>query len=392
MRRLTKNLIYLGIITAVEVGVFAHYNQLLSAAKSAPVAAVSTTAKPVEEKPTKLSGIHPLQPNLMAVSDDGQRFAYVDQNDKLIAIDVATGKTLYSLQLLMKPVYLSWIRNDSLFIGTSVPNGNLQDLRLSTLTLSSGQLRLIHVFSGFATDATFRNVTFSPYTNDVYILMASQSASVMYHYDTNGNLNNVNLGGRYVTRAQATSTSAIVYFQDFALGTPNLLMLDTKGTVTVLQRNAAVLRVVGNTLYYGKLDSQGNVTEVDSYVAPADLGNPATAGSAAAGGNGGTGNGTGSGNTSGNGSSANTSNGGSTSGNGSSSSGGSTTTVATLSSPAAPSDVHITDKGDVLVLGSSSVDDVTTKQQIPVPAGAQSVERSDALILLSSDGTVNFFT
>ena len=391
MKRLTKNLIYLGVITAVEVGVFAHYNQLLSIAKNTPVAAVSATAKPVQEKPTTLSGIHPLQPNLMAVSSDGQRFAYVDQNDKLIAIDVATGKTLYSLQLLMKPAYLSWIRNDSLFIGTTVPDGNLQDLRLSTLTLSSGQLRLIHVFAGYAPSATFRNVTFSPYTNDVYVLIASQSASVMYHYDTNGNLNHVHLGGRFVTHAAATATTAIVYFQDFDLGTPNLLMLDTAGNITVLQRNAAVLRVIGNTLYFGKLDSQGNVTEVDRYIAPADLGNPAVAGSQAAGASGGLTNGPGSSsNSSGNSSSG--SSGTASGSSGSSGSNGSTTAVATLPTPVPPSQVYITDKGDVLVLGTSSVDDLTTKEQIPVPSGAQSVERSDALILLSSNGTVQFFT
>ncbi|QSO51648.1 hypothetical protein JZ785_23060 [Alicyclobacillus curvatus] len=376
MKRLVRNLIYLGVITAVEVGVFAHYNQLLSAAKTATVV---TTAPPVKEKPNVLSSINPLQPNLVAVSDDGQRVAYVTQSNKLVAVDVTTGKTLYSLQLQMKPVYLSWIRNDSLFIGTEVPDGSLKDLRLSTITLSTGQLRLIHVFAGYATDATFRNVTFSPYTNDVYILIASKVASVMYHYDTNGNLTHVHLGGRYVTHAAATSTSAIVYFQDFALGTPNLLMLDHSGNVIVLQRNAALLRVIGNTLYYGKLDSQGNVTEVVSYKAPADLGNPAVNSAA---GSGSSSSSTGSGS----GPSGSSTSGSAGSGN------GTVTTVATLPTAVSPSQVYITDSHDVLVVGSTGIDDLTTKQHITVPAGAQSVQRSNSLLLLSPSGGVQFFT
>lgn len=379
MKRLVKNLIYLGVITAVEVGLFAHYNQLLSVAKTATVA---VSAPPVQQqKPNTLANINPLQPNLVAISNDGQRLAYVTPSNKLLAVDVSTGKTLYSLQLQMKPVYLSWIRNDSLFIGTEVPDGNLQDLRLSTITLSTGQLRLIHVFVGYATDATFRNVTFSPYTNDVYILIASSVASVMYHYDTNGNLTHVHLGGRYVTHAAATSTSAIVYFQDFALGTPNVLMRDHLGNVIVLQRNAALLRVIGNTLYYGKLDSQGNVTQVVSYKAPAVLGNPAVNGAA-------------------NGSASNVGGGTSASASstvsGSPSSGGTGTgtviTMATLPTPVPPSQVYVTDTHDVLVVSSTGIENLTTKQHITVPSGAQSVERSNSLLFLSPNGGVQFFT
>lgn len=402
MRRLVKNLIYLGIITAVEIGVFAHYNHLLSAAKSG---AVTATAKPVEEKPTSLSGIQPLQQNLVAVSDDGQRLAYVTKDKKLVAIDVSTGKTLYSLQLLMKPVYLGWIRNDSLFIGTEVPDGSLKDLRLSTITLSSGKLRLIHVFAGFAADATFRNVTFSAYTNDVYCLIASKSASVMYHYDTNGNLNHVDLGGRYVTNADTTATSNIVYFQDFALGTPNMLMRDNQGKITVLQRNAALIRVVGNTVYYGLLDQQGNVTQVDSYTAPGDIakangsaGSGASSGagsSTAANGSNGSSASSGSGGSNSSGGSGSSSGAGNTGGSdGSTGTGGSGmgTLVMTLPNPTPPSQVYVTNHHDVIVTGSTGLEDLTTKQHMKDPSGATPVERSNALILLGSDGTVDFLT
>lgn len=336
MRRLTKNLIILGAITAIEMAVFSHYNELLAAAQNT---SVTTTAAPVKSDLITLPNVHPLAPNLMAISDDGERFVYIDTHLMLHAVDLSTGKSLYTLQLQFQPIYLRWIRNDSLFIGTQAAtggsNGGLIDLRLSTITLSSGEIRLIHVFSGFSSTATFRNIAFSPFTNDVYILIGAQTSSVMYHYDTNGNLTQVDVGGRDVTKAASTSTGNTVYFQDFALNQPNFLSRDNAGTIDVIQRDAALLRVVGTTAYYGKLDQQGNVTEVDAFQ-----------------------------------------------------NGGQSKQVMQLPTATPPDQVYITNIGDIVIESASGPIDITTQNKLNIPADSKAVVRSNGMLLLAPNGTL----
>jgi len=371
MKRLTKNLMLLGVITVIEAGVFSHYNHLLSAA--AAETGITATAPPADTKPETLPNIHLLSDNLIAVSDDGQRLVYVDKNLVLHTVDFATGKTLYTLQLRFQPIYLRWIRDDSLFIGTQAVNGSLIDLRLSTITLSSGKVRLIHVFSGFSTDATFRNVTFSPYTNDVYILIDGKSSSVMYHYDTNGNLNQVDVGGRVVTKAASTPTGNTVYFQDFAQNQPNFLMRDNAGTVTVLQRDAVLLRLIGTTAYYGKLDSQGNVTEIDTYTSSTDNGQ-----------------GNSSGNTVGTSTTA-------SSGNTNKSTELATTSTALqskvlmrLSTPTPPNQIYMTNNAEVVVAAPAGVMNLTTKRKPNIPSGSQAIIHSNGLLFVAPSGTITF--
>ncbi|MCL6454693.1 MAG: hypothetical protein K6T78_13895 [Alicyclobacillus sp.] len=367
-----RNLLALAVITGVEVGLLGHYNHLLSAAATdtVPTTAVPVT-DPAAAAPKTLANIQPLSPNLMAVSDDGQKFVYVDKNLMLRVLDISTGQTEYTLQLKFQPVYLSWIRDDTLFIGTEAPDGNLIDLRLSTITLLNGNVRLIHVFSGFSPDATFENVTFSPYTNDTYILIASSTASVMYHYDTNGNLNQVDLGGRDVKKAAATTVNDDVFFQDFVNQQPNVLMRDNNGNITLLQTDAVLLRLVGTTAYYGKLDSNGDVTEIDSYTAPGGIDGNASGTTGSAGAD----------------NASNAAGGGSAGGSGTP---GQSRTLLKLSTPIPPANLYIANNADVYDASTSGVQNLSTNDTVNVPAGTQPVIRSNGMMLLAPDGTVTF--
>lgn len=365
MKRLTRNLIYLGLITTIEVGVFQHYNNLLVAASRA----TATTALNTAVQPTVLRNIQVLQNNLAAVSDTGQSFAYVDPHEMLHVVDLQTGQEIYHLQLLYQPVYLSWIRNDSLFIGTTAPDGQLQDLRLSTISLLGGgsltnttgsgsnsqttssanatsgsatansaaanSVRLLHVFTGYGTNATFKQIAFSPYTNDVYILIASSSASVVYHYGTNGNLEHIHLGGRYVTDVAMTRTAGVMYFQDLSSGTPNVWLFSRINGPSLVQRNAVIVRVLGNDLYYGSVDGNGNVTAVYRDV------------------------------------------------------NGKPSLVTSLTTPLSQQDVFVNDQGQVVTVNNGEKANVSTGETTSLN-GAQVVRRENALIFLSPNGTAKF--
>lgn len=325
MKRLTKIGVVLASITAIEIAVFQHYNTLLNTKP-----AVAADAQTSHTAPTGIdvTGFKPfLNNSFLAVSDDHSRFAYIDSQSVLRVEDISTHKEIYSLQLLIKPVYLQWVNDDMLFIGTEVDNGGTKDLRLSTIDISSGTLRLIQSFAGFSPDSTFKQISFSSYTNDVYVLIGNQYNSALYHFDTNGNINRVYLGGRYVSNIGVTSTTGELYFQDFAEGTKNVLV-NSSSEIHLIQRNAILLRVSGNVLYYGVLNSDGMVTSVAKYQNQTS------------------------------------------------------TTVVTLPTPVDPSKILLTDDDEVVVLSDSAYTNLNDNQTVSLPAGAETLVKDNCLFII----------
>jgi hypothetical protein len=325
LRRLTKIGIVLASITAVEIAVFQHYNSLLN---TKPAVAADTDTKHAASTGIDVTGFKPFLDNrFLTVSNDHSRFAYIDSHNVLRVEDISTHKEIYSLQLLIKPVYLRWVNDDMLFIGTEIDNGGTKDLRLSTLDITSGTLRLIQSFAGFAPDSTFKQISFSSYTNDVYVLIGNQYNSALYHFDTNGTVNRVYLGGRYVSNVGVTSTTGELYFQDFAEGTKNVL-INTNSEVHLIQRNAILLRVSRNVLYYGVLNSNGMVTSVAKYQNQ------------------------------------------------------SSTTVATLPTPVDPSKILLTEDDEVVVLSDSAYKNLNSNQTVSLPAGAETLVKDNCLFII----------
>ncbi|MCF8567204.1 hypothetical protein LLE49_21010 [Alicyclobacillus tolerans] len=329
MKKWTRYVLALAVITGAELGVFGHYNGILASKKQSIQQQVQ---QPVVTN--KLTGVSLLNSQEIAVSSDGTMFAYIDPKNVLHVRDVSTNKDIYTLQLNFTPLFISWIRNGSLFIGTEALNGGLKDLRLSTITISTNNVRLIKDFAGFSPTATFQKVTYSQYTNDVYVLIADHSSSDLYHFDTNGNMSQVSLGGRYVSNIGVTSTTGLLFFQDFAAGTPNVL--DYKnGQTNLIQRDSTLLRVLDNTLYYGMLNSSNMVTAVYKYT-----------------------------------------------------DGGTPQQVVTLSQPVQPNQIYIAQDGHVLLCTTSSYTDLTTNKTVNYPSGSQILISSNALFDVTQSGTV----
>ena len=330
MKSIARAALAFAVITAGELVVFNHYNSLFT--MKAHQAVVQYTAP----RPTtsQLTGIHVLNSQVLAVSDDGTQLAYVDTGNVLHVLDVTTHSEVYKLQLDYQPVYLTWIRNDYLFIGTEAQQAGLADLRLSTIAVGSGTVRLINDFSGFAPTSTFKKISFSPYTNDVYILVGGQTATILYHYDTNSNLSQIDLGGRYVSNVAVTSTTNHLFFQDFALGTPNVLEYKNH-QVNLIQRNTALLRVINDTMYYGALDSNGLVTTVFKYE------------------------------------------------------NGTSSQVTALATATDPKSLFINQDGQVIVSTTQSFDNLTTHKSTPIPAGSTVINAYNALFVLGADGKLN---
>jgi hypothetical protein len=245
------------LVTIGEWAIFSHYDALVSGREVQP-----STAQP---KPMEtFKNIHVLNdnPKLVALSEHGQLLAYVDPQNTLRAVDTTNGKEVFSKALNHQATELDWIGDDSVFVGTQIDEGSSTTLVLNTINVSSGDVRTIHEFQGFSKSAKFQAITYSPYTNDVYVLISGDTNSVMYHFDTNGEMHQVALGGRYVTDAAVTQTTDTLFYQDKAEGTDNVLK-DDKGTTQLLHRNSRILRVLNDTLFFSVLDSSGNVVRID---------------------------------------------------------------------------------------------------------------------------------
>lgn len=333
MNRLLRTGIILGLITVVEFGVYAHYNALFTANGQTAGSASGTQQTTVDT--TKVTGVQLEADNLICVSPEGTQVGWIDPNNKLHIVDTSTGKEIYSLQLNYKPVYLAFIRDDNLFIGTEVDNGATKDIRLSTIYTDGEQPRLINDFAGYSADSTLEKIAFSPYTNDTYILIGNTNASVVYHYDTNGNMNPLNVGGRVLYNIAVTTTTAKVFVQDFASGTKNVLAINPNTGTTLIQLKAALLGTVQNTMYYGTMDDSGNVTAVYTYK---------------------------------------------NSGPGQS--------LMTLPQPTSPQNIYISNSGQVIVMTPDSYQNLSTHKTTKVQATDKLLNVGNALCILSNSGTL----
>lgn len=253
--------IYVVGVTAIEILVFQHYNSLLNRSNQTDITIPTTVTK--SQSASALAELKKLQQKypIVAVSDDGTMAAYADTTNTVHIVDLVHHKQLSSVAEQGSVQYLEWIRNDSVFVGVQLSPGTLQ---LSRVEYNTGVTQPINTFQGLDATASFRKIAFSTLTNDVYILIATQYSSVIYHYDTNGNINRVSLGGRYIKNIAVSQTGNILYFEDELDGTFNVLYLQ-QGVLHTVILKGALIEVVGNTLYYGSINSNGLVTEVYKY-------------------------------------------------------------------------------------------------------------------------------
>jgi len=263
-----KILIFVGVMTSLQVLFLSHYNHLLHVATS-PISQGTKNTVGAAEVPTtelntqlkQLSGRY--QP--LAVSHNTQFVAYMTSSNQLIVKNLSNQSVVATVQLKAPVVYLGWIRNDSVFVGEKFSVGNDNRLTLATIDVGTQSVRIVHTYSWLGADVIFKKITYSPYTNDVYVLIGNSTSTTLYHYDTMGSSEILSLGGRYVENVAVGQLKDLLYFQDYASGTRNVLVYQN-GTTSLVHLNSVIIGVVGNNMYYGTLNSAGLVTAVYKYV------------------------------------------------------------------------------------------------------------------------------
>jgi hypothetical protein len=261
MRRKTlfRMVLFLAIVTGVEVSVLNHYEAMLSRVTDA----YDSTASPASGTTwTEMSNtIRALKSKYtrIAVSDDARYAACLDSANEIHILDLATNKELRAFKNLYPVDYLVWVRDDSVLVGEHEDGGKLL---LKRLDITTGYQQSIHTFAGLPSSDDIRKITFSIETNDTYVLIGNSTSTVVYHFDTNGRINIVDLGGRYIKNIGVTQSSNCLYFEDAVPGTFNVGVVTPDGAVKILYHGWALITVAGDTAYIGALDPSGKVIGV----------------------------------------------------------------------------------------------------------------------------------
>lgn len=247
-----------------------HYNDLLNTVSSRATSISEAYSKQqtiqLQHDQTILLDLEK-QHSGVTESSNLQLAAYVDSNNTLIVKNLSKDKTIFNQSLAYPTKYIRWIRNSEIFLGENEGNGNLI---LATIDIDTGQARIIKAFSGLTPNSVFSKITYSPYTNDTYVLITNPSSSVIYHFDTNGNMYYTHFGGRFIKNIAVSQTGDILYFEELSGGTYKVGYLLQSAhlqhwSVHIIQQNAGLIGVVQNTFYYGSVNPQGLVTNVYQY-------------------------------------------------------------------------------------------------------------------------------
>lgn len=258
-----KLLIFVGIVTVGQLLIFQHYNALfsgtvqssaLSSSKSDSQQATSA-AKALTAEINRLKS----QYTFVNVSSDNQFATYLDSNNVLHIENLQTKHDVSQASNPYKVEYVSWIQNERVFVGEQVGPG---DLELKTIDEATGAQTVVTRFQGLSSDAAFAKITFSTYTNDIYILINTSSTSAVYHIGTMSHVTQVPVGARFIKNIAISETGDRLYFEDRLNGSYNVLYFDNQDVAHRVELNAALVTVVGNILYYGQIDANGLVTSV----------------------------------------------------------------------------------------------------------------------------------
>jgi hypothetical protein len=258
-------LICILLITGIETGVYWHYDNLLKnpseAGSGTTVKTTKTvTARYVDNNQTAKNIILAANDsvNQIAVSENHDLAAYVNNQNELHIVNLTDRSELYSTHENDEIVYLKWIRNDSVFIGLK---GQDNSLTLKTFQVGSQQERTIETFNGVSSTSTFKSIVYSPYTNDVYILIGNKIRTKMYHINTNGHMYAMDLNHSFIQRPMMLSTKNELFYQD---ANDNIWAWED-GHTRKFKNNAVPLAVYEDRFYYGTLNDEGKVSSIYVY-------------------------------------------------------------------------------------------------------------------------------
>ncbi|EPZ52968.1 hypothetical protein [Alicyclobacillus acidoterrestris] len=270
------------VLTIFQVLYLNHYNTLFKSEQAGTAQAIQDILdEPVTLSAAEKARIQQLKSTYqgVTVSPGGQYVTYVDTaSDGSYVVhveDLDTGKQVSEAGDLYPVQYLCWLGDEEIFVGEQKAPG---DLELNTFYISNGQqadvtAASVPEFTALASDAAITKVTYSQQTNDVFVLVNTSTSSALYHIGTMENVQSVPFSDGYIKNIALSQTGDHLYAEVNQGGTWDVVRLDQSSTTTstspeydvnsqIVQSDAALINVIGNVLYYGKINQDGLVTAV----------------------------------------------------------------------------------------------------------------------------------
>ncbi|WP_027417060.1 hypothetical protein [Aneurinibacillus terranovensis] len=323
------------IVTIFQISVFTYYNRLIGQTNGVVPVSPALGGKIFSGTKEKNVTLFEGTANCIALSANRQMVAYVDEANTLHVKDLQANNEVLNLPGEGPISYVTWIENNGLLIGSTVDNGSGKKLTLKTVMLSSQNVRTIKEFEPDRSSYTFKKIVFSPYTNDIYILVGNKWGTQLYHVGTSGDFRSEDISSYYIDNIEMSTTKNELFFQDVKNGIPYLHIRDDQGTRRI-KKNAVLLRTVNDVLYYGTLDDSGMVSAVYKYQE------------------------------------------GTT---------GTSTKVTDLNTPVKPEKLLVKDDGTVITISGSSYTNLSTNQSTPLPSDGEPFILNNSLLVNSPSKT-----
>lgn len=267
-RNMKNFIIVLLSITLLEILGLAYYNNLIATQKNTGIND-ATIIKEGETKPIDYEGftrVSDTKIELASSTENRTYLAFTDAKNNVSVRDMNAGKVVYTKKEERKVIYLKWIRNDTLFIATEKIENGSKEIEIKTFTLSNQVERTIKTFTQISATSSVKTITFSEFTNDVYILIGNQNISRIYHFDTNGNMSSVESGGKYITDISVSTTDNTLYLEESKNGVYSVYKLVNQTYyLEKVESGARLLHVVDETLYIGNEDENNLITDIYTY-------------------------------------------------------------------------------------------------------------------------------
>lgn len=255
-------------ITLLEFFCLSYYNNLITTQQNGGIDK-ATVVKNDEIKPKDYEGLTRISDsklNLVAETEDGSYIAYTDAKNNISIRDIQSSKIVYAKKEDRKIIYIKWIRKDNLFIATEkIVNGS-KEITIQTFNLSNKTERTIKTFTQISATSIIKTITFSEFTNDVYILIGNDKVTRIYHLDTNGNMSSVESQGKYMTDILVTATNNTLFMEEYNNEKYSVYKKENQAyDAQIVKTDARILNVVGDDLYLGVEDTNKQITDIYSY-------------------------------------------------------------------------------------------------------------------------------
>ncbi|GMA58281.1 hypothetical protein GCM10025858_27840 [Alicyclobacillus sacchari] len=190
---------------------------------------------------------------MVAGSPSGNVLAVLGADGRLQVAAAQSGVVIDRVQAHAPIIHVTWISDRLLFFVTA-------DNVLYTDDVLNQRVRAIAQLDAPAGES-LREIAFSAYTNDVFVIYAGDGGNTVFQFDTNEHMYERSIANLAIRRAYDSTTALTLYLSDAS----NRLYQWRSGALQQIATHVAIIANRGNTVYGASLNQAGQAISVKAY-------------------------------------------------------------------------------------------------------------------------------